>query len=101
MVEVNVGIYCASIPSLKALFSSSQRQRQRSRTGTYLYHSRERSGKLSDNSAGTVVQHDSYGLKDVEHNVPEPAHARPPGQNWLASDSEVSQERIVYPQSRI
>ncbi|KAH7063919.1 hypothetical protein BKA63DRAFT_185026 [Paraphoma chrysanthemicola] len=99
MVEVNVGIYCASIPSLKALFSSSQRQR--SRAGAYHYHSRERSGKVSDHSSGTVI-HDSYGLKDVEHgSVPEPAHARSQPQNWLASDSEAEQERIVYPQSRI
>ncbi|KAF2028186.1 hypothetical protein EK21DRAFT_114102 [Setomelanomma holmii] len=104
MVEVNVGIYCASIPSLKALFSSSQRQR--SRSGAYHYHSRERSGKTgtSGDFAGTLVQHESYGLKHVESGAiapePEPAHARPQ-QTWLASDSEVSQERIVYPQSRV
>jgi hypothetical protein len=42
MVEVNVGILCASIPSLKALFSKGQRERNG--TAGYKYHSRGKSG---------------------------------------------------------
>jgi hypothetical protein len=42
MVEVNVGILCASIPSLKALFSKGQREQ--SGTAAYKYHSRGKSG---------------------------------------------------------
>jgi hypothetical protein len=98
MVEVNIGIYCASIPSLKALFSS--KQRDRSRNGTYQYHSRGKSGRIGDGSVGTVVKNDSYRLKDVESSgEPEAAHTRP--QTWLASDSEVEGERIVQPVSRV
>jgi len=96
MIEVNIGILCASIPALKALFSS--KQRERSRNGTYQYHSRERSGKnvgSGNGSTGTVIRDDSYALKDVEHG----GHARP--QNWIASDSEFEGERVVQPTSRV
>ncbi|KAF2821492.1 hypothetical protein CC86DRAFT_302754 [Ophiobolus disseminans] len=96
MVEVNIGIYCASIPALKALFSS--KQRERSRNGAYQYHSGGKSERSGNGSVGTVVKNDSYGLKDVESGRA-PQQARP--QNWLASDSEVEVERVVQPVSRV
>ncbi|KAF2465722.1 uncharacterized protein BDR25DRAFT_378393 [Lindgomyces ingoldianus] len=37
MIEVNIGIWCASIPSLKALFFKAQRERTRGTAG-YKYH---------------------------------------------------------------
>ncbi|KAH9866501.1 hypothetical protein J1614_008191 [Plenodomus biglobosus] len=43
MVELNTGILCASIPSLKALFSKVQRERS-TQDGTYQFHSRGFSG---------------------------------------------------------
>ncbi|KAH4183647.1 hypothetical protein HBI56_151920 [Parastagonospora nodorum] len=61
MVEVNVGILCASIPSLKALFSSSQRQRSKNGAG-YQYHSRGKSGVQDD-----TAESESVRLHDVHH----------------------------------
>jgi hypothetical protein len=61
MVEVNVGILCASIPSLKALFSSGQRQRSKNGAG-YEYHSRGKSG-VQDETA----ESESVRLHDVHH----------------------------------
>lgn len=53
MIEVNIGIWCASIPALKALISRGQRERSRKATG-YKYHSRERSGTAGTERAGTL-----------------------------------------------
>ncbi|KAH3917717.1 hypothetical protein HBH56_043970 [Parastagonospora nodorum] len=44
-IEINVGIWCASIPALKALFSKAQRARtQHTLSHGYQYHGSERSG---------------------------------------------------------
>ncbi|KAH7088184.1 hypothetical protein FB567DRAFT_425201, partial [Paraphoma chrysanthemicola] len=43
MVEINIGIWCACIPALKALFSKTLRQRSKHASG-YQYHGSERSG---------------------------------------------------------
>ncbi|KAH7355513.1 hypothetical protein BKA66DRAFT_430231 [Pyrenochaeta sp. MPI-SDFR-AT-0127] len=111
MVEVNMGILCASIPALKALFSKSQRER--SQNGAYHYHSRERSGGKSfgngskgnsgSGSAGTVIQNEAYNLKAVGSGEQRPAvrNERQGGGAWLASDSELEEQRIVYPESRV
>ncbi|KAF2008585.1 hypothetical protein BU24DRAFT_468705 [Aaosphaeria arxii CBS 175.79] len=68
MIEINIGIWCASIPALKALFIRSQREKSRAATG-YHYHSRDKSNSKgatakigagasdSDRSQGTVIGH--------------------------------------------
>lgn len=51
LIEIHIGIYCASIPSLKALFSKAQRQRTQNTLGHgYMYHGSERSGGKSGGS---------------------------------------------------
>lgn len=69
MVEVNVGILCASIPSLKALFSKGQRERSKTSTGTggYMYHSRGKSGVQNTTGLENEVEdgNEAYGLVDV------------------------------------
>jgi hypothetical protein len=46
MIEINIGIWCASIPALKALVSKSQRLRaQGSHSNGYHYHGSERSAE--------------------------------------------------------
>lgn len=106
MVEVTFGILCASIPSLKALFSKAQRER--TQNGTYQYHGSGRNGgkqygKDSGNgSAGTVIKPESYGLKDVERGEQADTHKEANnGGAWLASDSEIDEQRVVYPESRV
>lgn len=111
MVEVNLGILCASIPALKALFSRAQRER--SQNGTYQYHSRERSGGKSygkgskgssgGGSAGTVLQDEVYGLKAVRNGEQRPSVRKEVrgGGAWRASDLDVEEQRIVYPESRV
>jgi hypothetical protein len=74
MVEIKIGILCASVPATKALFSRAQRAH--TQNDTYQYHSRDRSaikcyskGSANENktgSAGTVIQNESYELKDAE-----------------------------------
>ena len=51
MVEVNVGIYCASAPSLKALFSKAQRER--SQTAGHQFHGSQRTGTIGSKGVGT------------------------------------------------
>ncbi|KAH7400777.1 hypothetical protein DE146DRAFT_475279 [Phaeosphaeria sp. MPI-PUGE-AT-0046c] len=64
MVEINVGIWCASIPALKALFSKSQRARtQNTRTHGYQYHGSERSG--TKKSMGTIVRSEEFTLEEI------------------------------------
>jgi hypothetical protein len=63
MVEVNVGVLCASIPSLKALFSKGQRERSKNGAG-YQYHSRGKSG-VQEVSADESANVSEYGLGDV------------------------------------
>jgi hypothetical protein len=80
MIEVNIGIWCASIPALKALVSSGQRERSRG-TG-YKYHSRDKSGtgsngnnipashvmnKSGDSKSTTLHAHEAYDLSPVEN----------------------------------
>jgi hypothetical protein len=111
MVEVNMGILCASIPATKALFSKAQRER--TQNGTYQYHSRGRSivkyGKGSapgnkNSSAGSVIQNESYGLKDVEVERPDTGKKREErggGGAWRTPESWVEEQRVVWPESRV
>ncbi|CAO2651442.1 Nn.00g040120.m01.CDS01 [Neocucurbitaria sp. VM-36] len=111
MVEVNMGILCASIPALKALFSKTQRER--SQNSAYQYHSRERSGgktpgngSSGNGSAGTVIQNEVIDLKAMENGggVPRPDTRRSSnggGGAWLASDSEFEEQRIIHPEARV
>jgi hypothetical protein len=112
MVEINMGILCASIPALKALFSKTQRGR--TQNGTYQYHSRDRSvmkgygqGSANGNknsSAGTIIQNDSYMLKDVESERPNTSkeqEERGGGGAWRVPDSDADEQRVVWPESRI
>jgi hypothetical protein len=93
MVEIHIGVYCASIPACKALFSPAQRHR--SQTGGYQYHSQGRSGKTGESgNNGSVRANESYGMKDVESGAAKP-------QNYLASDSEIDGESVVRPVSRV
>lgn len=65
MVEINVGIWCASIPALKALFSKSQRARtQNTLTHGYQYHGSERSG-TKQKSMGTIVRNEEFTLEEI------------------------------------
>ncbi|KAF2845522.1 hypothetical protein T440DRAFT_407807 [Plenodomus tracheiphilus IPT5] len=110
MVELNMGILCASIPSLKALFSKAQRSRS-IHNGTYRFHSHgfsgvkhygKNSGSMS--AAGTAgdAEPETYVLKDVEsgERLDSQRSASHVGGAWLANDSEVDQN-IVHPNSRI
>ena len=106
MVEVTLGILCASIPSLKALFSKAQRER--TQNGTYQYHGTERSGikpygKNGGSGSGTtVINAESYGLKDVERGEQFDSRKEALGRGaWLATDSEGNEHRIVSPESRV
>ncbi|KAJ4363433.1 hypothetical protein N0V83_009726 [Neocucurbitaria cava] len=111
MVEVNMGILCASIPSLKALFSKAQRERSQN-SASYQYHGRERSGGKSskgssgNGSAGTVIQNEAYDLKAVESGGgeagrPDTRKSNGGGGAWLASDSELEEQRIIQPVSGV
>lgn len=100
MVELNTGILCASIPSLKALFSRGQRER--TQNGTYHFHSRgfsgvqpnsKRSERMSPKAAGES-ELETYSLKDVERGErPDSQRRERHGGAWLVSahDSEVDQ----------
>lgn len=101
MVEVNVGIWCASIPALKALFIRSQRERSRN-ASSYKYHSRDKSGpkfsgkkfgSTSDHSQGTTNASDVYDMKAMESPVQHPQHAARKPSN-VDSERSGSQERI-------
>ena len=121
MVEINVGILCASIPATKALFSKAQRGR--TQNGSYEYHSRERSvmksygrGSGNNNSndnrhentakgpTGAVIQNESYELKDVEggdHERFDTRKQKGDGGAWHVPDSDVDEQRLVWPESRV
>ncbi|KAF1847599.1 uncharacterized protein K460DRAFT_306970 [Cucurbitaria berberidis CBS 394.84] len=108
MVEVNMGILCASIPALKALFSKAQRERSQNNSA-YQYHGRERTGGIGSGkgssgagSEGTIIQKESYDLRVVESggqlDTRKGAYG---GGAWLASDSEREEQRTIFPESRI
>jgi hypothetical protein len=84
MVEINIGIWCASIPALKALFSKAQRVRTMRSQG-YVFHGSERSGVVTttgsrskgrgkrngnetgsgSGSFGTIVKNEEFLLEEI------------------------------------
>ncbi|KAF2270070.1 hypothetical protein CC78DRAFT_557482 [Lojkania enalia] len=88
MVEVNVGICCASIPSLKALFIRSQRERSRDRMTGYKYHSRDKSGGMV--SAKPVGSSQDDGPIASPLKIPRPIHRK----ESIVDDGRSSQELI-------
>jgi hypothetical protein len=124
MVEINVGILCASMPATKALFSKAQRHR--TQNGSYQYHSRERSimksygqgsGKSNNNNSsdnghedaaqgptGAVIQNKAYELNGVQsgnHTRAGSSRQNGGGGAWRVPDSHVHDERLVWPASRV
>ncbi|KAI8941917.1 hypothetical protein NX059_000032 [Plenodomus lindquistii] len=97
MVELNMGILCASIPSLKVLFSKAQRQRT-TKNGTYQFHSRgfssvDRYGKHSGNISAVEI----HGLKDLESGgTRSDLQRREPhvGGAGLGNDSDAGQHAV-------
>ncbi|KAF2795116.1 hypothetical protein K505DRAFT_407146 [Melanomma pulvis-pyrius CBS 109.77] len=101
MVEVNIGIYCASIPALKAIFVRTQYASSRS-TG-YKYHSRDKSGTTAKNSGskkmGTVHAAEAFDMKPMGDDSPlqHPRQvAKKPSDMDLDSERSGSQERIIH-----
>jgi hypothetical protein len=71
MVEVNIGIWCASMPALKALIAPRPRDgTEEARKRVYQYHSKDKSGTAgrgtgassSDRSQGVSIGLESFDL---------------------------------------
>lgn len=107
MIEVNIGIWCASIPALKALITHRRRGDTQA-SGAYKYHSRDKSGakisggmiggsggSSSARSQGMPV--DIYDLKTFEEtgSVQSPQQAVRKKSNVDSEWSADSQERII------
>lgn len=117
MVEVNVGILCASIPTTKPLFNKAQRER--SHKDSYECHSRDHSAMKScgidndngghndegaDGPIGVVLENDSYRLKQVQSGDFQRFDARPNngvGGAWRMPDSDMDERRVVWPESSV
>ncbi|KAF2203525.1 hypothetical protein GQ43DRAFT_469933 [Delitschia confertaspora ATCC 74209] len=111
VVEANMGVYCASIPTLRPLISKSQRERTRRMKNTYRTSDNSGSGsgtvasrKNSKTAAGetsdcpripSTGSRDLYGMQPIG----EPPHAltRPTslGDVMLDGCDEGSQERMI------
>jgi hypothetical protein len=110
MVEVNVGIYCASIPALKAIFVRTEGN---TRSSGYRYHSRGKSGTArisgskkmvggssGDESRGTVdVPGEEFDMKPMDSDYvlqhPRPVVKKQSDMD-LDSERSGSQERIIH-----
>ncbi|KAF2001516.1 integral membrane protein [Amniculicola lignicola CBS 123094] len=109
-IEVNIGIWCASIPALKALLVAKRNRNGTTAAGSagYKYHSRDKSGVasaklgLSTNGSGsksTRVTDEEYGLSPIEKAITRPIG----GVGGIRKETEVevesqrsgSEERIV------
>jgi hypothetical protein len=89
MVEVNVGILCASIPGLKALFVKSKSGYGVGSGSGYQWHSRGKSGVLSGRSGAggsgmRAERGEDYALEGVGRKG-----AAGKGQNSIAESSTV------------
>ncbi|KAK1689348.1 integral membrane protein [Colletotrichum godetiae] len=71
MLEINVGIICASVPALKPLFTprALREAANRNKPGAYQYHSQERSGFHSNNSRSRDRTENPYNLDRVGGQV--------------------------------
>ena len=93
MIEVNIGIWCASIPALKVLIIRRRAASLASRSaGTYKYHSSGRSGakNLGNSSSEGSRGLESYDMGTV--NLTEPGQVRKASKG----DSEWSDEDQIY-----
>ncbi|KAK7181682.1 hypothetical protein DPSP01_013193 [Paraphaeosphaeria sporulosa] len=98
MVEVNIGIWCASIPSLRIILIRRRAATQASRSaGTYKYHSSGRSGaKDPGNSAsGGSKNLESFDMGSVDLTNPEAARKASKGDSEWSSHG--SDDQIYFP----
>lgn len=67
MLEINIGIICASVPALKPLFTPQALREAagRNKRVGYQYHSQERSGFNSNSSKSKDQEDNSYALDQV------------------------------------
>jgi hypothetical protein len=110
MVEINIGIYCASIPALKAIFVRTQGN---TRSTGYRYHSRDQSGAtklsgskitargVSSNKSQSSVHNpgQEFDMKPIHFDsVPQPPRQVAKKQSDMDLDSERtgSEERIIH-----
>jgi hypothetical protein len=110
MVEVNIGIYCASIPAVKAIFVRTEGG---TRSVGYRYHSQDKSGAAknsgskkmtggssSDHSQGTVhVPGEEFDMKPLDSDsvLQHPRQvAKKHSDMDLDSERSGSQERIIH-----
>jgi hypothetical protein len=110
MVELNIGIYCASIPALKAIFVRTQGN---TRSTGYRYHSRDQSGATkitgskitprggSSNQSQSSVhnQGEEFDMKPIHYDSgPPPPRQVVKKQSDMDLDSERngSEERIIH-----
>jgi len=98
MVEVNIGIWCASIPSLRILIIRRRAAGQTSHSaGTYKYHSSGRSG------AKSIGNGRSEGSKDFESfdmgavDLTNPEAARKPSKGDSQWSGHGSDDQIYFP----
>lgn len=104
MVEVNLGIWCASIPLLKSLFNKAQRER--TRTTGYQYHSSGRSqnpgsefgSRRTGTGTLTITKKEEFKMEAVIYTEQD---RRKQGQvvgPWSPNDSD---EEIVVSEHRV
>ncbi|KAJ4294047.1 Mitochondrial beta-keto-acyl synthase [Kalmusia sp. IMI 367209] len=104
MVEVNIGIWCASIPALKILIIRRQRSIASRSAGTYAYHSSGKSGdttapsgKLGGSGSGSEGSNglESFDMGTVDLTNPELAARKQ--SNVDSACSGGSEEPIYFP----
>ncbi|KAF2714561.1 integral membrane protein [Pleomassaria siparia CBS 279.74] len=103
MIEINIGILCASMPAVKAIFVQVE-ARTGSRSTGYQYHSHGKSGTLgetpSNRSQGSLHALEEFGLKSM--HVESPLEHRRMVAKKKASDMDLdsvrtgSQEEIIH-----
>ncbi|KAF1967732.1 hypothetical protein BU23DRAFT_515751 [Bimuria novae-zelandiae CBS 107.79] len=95
MVEVNIGIWCASIPALRVLIIRHRAASQASRSaGTYKFHSSGRSGGKDlgrSNEGSNQATVESFDMGTIDLTNPEQA------KQASKIDSEWSDEAQLYP----
>jgi hypothetical protein len=99
MVEINIGILCASIPALKPLFTKDVRERS-TKGGSYQYHSRERSIIKSHGKGDISNGVQTFAMKDVESSRKTDHDYGAPSPS-LGPDWDIDEQRLVWPQSRV
>jgi hypothetical protein len=117
IIEVNIGIICASIPALKPLISKGQRERTRATTGRrssrgYAYHGRDKSGskKSGEDVSTDSSQHsrndpptETYNMDSLvtTHSPGKANHARTLSNNATPRVGTGSQEQILSPAANV